>query len=50
MPSCHQPSEKECLLQQAARLEQLAGRGMKPRAYRKEAQRLRKLAEQEGEK
>lgn len=38
-----QPSERERDLRQAAQLRELAGRGMKPRAYLKEAQRLEAL-------
>lgn len=39
-----QPSERDRLLAQAARLRDLAARGMKPRAYSKEAARLEALA------
>ena len=35
--STPQPSKREQLLRQAARLHELAARGMKPRAYLKEA-------------
>lgn len=38
-----QPTESERLLAQAARLRELAARGMKPRAYIKEAERLESL-------
>lgn len=41
-----QPTEREKLLAQAARLRELADRGMKPRAYRKEAERLEKAVEE----
>lgn len=39
-PEPKQPSKKDALLQQAKRLRELAERGMKPRAYKKEAKRL----------
>lgn len=39
-----QPSERERLLQKARELRELAARGMKPRAYAKEAARLESLA------
>lgn len=35
-----QPTEREAMLQQAARLRDLAARGMHPRKYVKEAERL----------
>ena len=44
-PETKQPTEKEALLRQATELEALAERGVYPRKYRKEAARLRKLAE-----
>jgi len=43
-PPIPQPSEKTRLLRQAALLRDLAARGMKPRAYNKEAQRLEDIA------
>ena len=43
-PPVLQPTEKERLLRQAAILRRLAERGMKPRAYKKEAERLEALA------
>jgi hypothetical protein len=39
-PTCEQPGEKDELLRRAAELRSFADRGMKPRAYRKEAERL----------
>ena len=39
-----QPTEKEALLRQAHELRALAARGMKPRAYLKEAIRLETVA------
>ena len=42
-----QPSERERLLRQAKTLRDLASRGMKPRAYAKEADRLEALANNE---
>lgn len=39
-----QPSEREYLLRKAAELRALAGRGVKPMAYRKEAERLEREA------
>lgn len=39
-----QPSEAERLLRQAKTLREVAARGMKTRAYNKEADRLEKLA------
>ena len=44
-PKAEQPTEREALLRQAGELEALAERGVYPRKYRKEAARLRKLAE-----
>jgi len=44
-PKVQQPSERETLLRQADELDALADRGMGPRKHRKEAARLRKLAE-----
>jgi len=46
-PSITQPTKVESLRQQAARLRDLAERGMKPRAYRKQAERLEAEAEKE---
>lgn len=43
-PSYQQPTEKETLLRRAAELRELANRGMKPRAYKKEADRLEAMA------
>lgn len=43
-PKCPQPTEKETLLRRAAELRELANRGMKPRAYKKEADRLEAMA------
>ena len=40
MPTCPQPTGAERLLRQAAELRALAARGMKPRAYMREAARL----------
>ena len=40
-PTCLQPSERERDLRTAGELESLAARGMHPRKYRKEAERLR---------
>lgn len=39
-PSCQQPTKAESLRRSAAMLRDLADRGMKPRAYAKEAERL----------
>ena len=39
-PTCKQPSEYKNLMRQAQNLRELASRGMKPRAYIKEAKRL----------
>jgi hypothetical protein len=39
-PTCEQPPARECLLRQAAKLRELAERGMCPRKYRREAERL----------
>lgn len=39
-PSCPQPTERDRLLRQAKELRDLAERGMHPRKYRKEADRL----------
>ena len=39
-----QPSERKCLLRQAAQLRELAIRGMKPKAYLKKALELEQLA------
>ena len=39
-----QPSKAESLLREAKNLRELAARGMKPRAFKKEADRLEKLA------
>lgn len=41
-----QPTEREAMLQQAARLRDLATRGMHPRKYIKEAERLESEATQ----
>src|SRR5258707_2674420 len=43
-PTCPQPSEKENLWRRAAELRALAARGMKPRAYKREAERLEALS------
>lgn len=43
-PAIAQPSERETLIRHADELQGLADRGMKPRAYAREAARLRKLA------
>ena len=43
-PTCPQPSEREALLRQAGELRALAVRGMKSRAYRKQAAQLEILA------
>ena len=45
-PTCPQPSERERMLLSAKNFRELAARGMKPRAYLKEAMRLEKLANQ----
>ena len=45
-PKAKQPTKKETLLRQADELDALADRGMSPRKHRKEAARLRKLAEE----
>lgn len=42
-----QPTKREQLLRQATHLRDLAAQGMKPRAYRKEAERLERLAREE---
>ena len=39
-PTCQQPTARTALLAQAARLRALASKGMKPKAYTKEAERL----------
>jgi hypothetical protein len=39
-----QPSERECLLRQAAELRELAARGMKPKAHIRKAEELEALA------
>jgi len=39
-----QPTEREALLQQAGRLRDLANRGMHPRKYKREAERLEQEA------
>ena len=44
-PKVKQPAECEALLRQASELEDLAERGMSPRKNRREAARLRQLAE-----
>lgn len=41
---CKQPSEQEYLLKKAHELRELAIRGMRPRSYLREAQRLEQLA------
>ena len=41
---CKQPTRKEYLLRNAQQLEDLARNGMKPRAYKKEAEKLRQEA------
>ena len=43
-PTCPQPSERDILLRQAADLRVLADRGMRPRAYRRQAVELEKRA------
>ena len=43
-PTCKQPSKAERLLREAATLRDLADRGMRPRAHRKEADKLEALA------
>ncbi len=43
-PTCKQPTEKESLLRQAETLRDLAKRGMKPRAYLKQAIELENQA------
>lgn len=43
-PEPRQPDEKERLLQEAANLRELAARGMKPRAFIKQAKNLERLA------
>lgn len=43
-PRCRQPSERERLLRTAHELRGLASRGMKPRAYVKQAAMLEALA------
>ena len=43
-PTCPQPTERECLLRQARNLRDLAARGMKPRAFTKEANILERMA------
>lgn len=45
-PSINQPSRREYLLHRAAYLRDIASRGMKPRAYAKEADRLELEANQ----
>ena len=42
--TCPQPSERDALLAQAKGLRDLAARGMSPRKYNKEADRLESLA------
>lgn len=39
-PKCKQPTEKESLLRHAAQLRDLAARGMRPRAFTKDAAML----------
>ncbi len=46
-PVIPQPSDRERLLNQARELRELAARGMKPRAYRKKADELERLANEE---
>ena len=46
-PTCRQPSKKESYLRQARELRDLAARGMKPRAYIKQAEMLEELARKE---
>ncbi len=43
-PTCKQPTERERLLRHAARLRDLAERGMSPRAFIKDAEMLEKKA------
>jgi hypothetical protein len=43
-PQCRQPSEYERLMRQANTLRELAARGMRQRAFTKEAERLEALA------
>ena len=45
-PSCPQPDKREALLREARELRELAGLGMKPRTYLKEAIRLEALAQE----
>ncbi len=45
-PTVKQPTEKEHLLRKATELRDLASRGMRPRAFVKEAARLEALAAQ----
>jgi len=44
-PACQQPTEAERLRRQAAQLRTLADRGMKPRAYRRKADELERMAD-----
>ena len=39
-PTCQQPTKAEALLRHAAELRELAARGIRPRAYIREAERL----------
>jgi hypothetical protein len=43
-PKCKQPTEKESLLRHAAQLRDLAARGMRPRAFIKDAAMLEERA------
>lgn len=43
-----QPTEKESILRQARELREMADRGMRPRAFRKEADRLEALVNRDG--
>ena len=44
-PTCKQPTQKERLLRQAKNLRELAARGMRPKAFIREAEELEKQAE-----